>query len=71
MFVLGGGGILVGPTDALALKKAYGVMYGNENLREELRQKGLKWAQSFSWGICADIMEEMIKKKYYATKESH
>ena len=69
--VLGDGGILVEPTDALALKKAYGVMYGNENLREELRQKGLKWAQSFSWGICADIMEEMIKKKYYATKESH
>ena len=65
MFVLGDGGILVGPRDALALKKAYEVMYGNKALREELRQKGFKWAQKFSWGICADIMEQVIQKEYF------
>ena len=47
--VVGEGGILVEPTDVEALAEAMGVLWIDDTLRAELRQRALAQADKFSW----------------------
>jgi glycosyltransferase involved in cell wall biosynthesis len=47
--VIGDAGMLVAPEDVEGLTVAMWRVLGDENLRREMREKGLKRAQTFSW----------------------
>ena len=47
--VVGDAGMLVAPEDVEGLTVAMWRVLGDENLRREMREKGLKRAQTFSW----------------------
>jgi glycosyltransferase involved in cell wall biosynthesis len=51
--VVGDAGIMVDPSDADALTHAMLSLLTSSELRQELRCKGLKRAESFSWAKCA------------------
>ena len=52
------------PTDPIEMTNALAEVLGNEDLRNDLRKKGLVQAKKFSWKRCAketmDIFNKMI-----------
>lgn len=56
--VMGEAGILIDPNNVDELSRAIDSVLSDENLREELREKGLRQAKKFSWERCA---QETIK----------
>lgn len=60
--VVGGAGIMVDPKDSDALCQAMLNLLNNTALCQELRQKGLERAKSFSWVKCAADTVEVYKK---------
>jgi len=59
----GDAAILIDPKDSKALKQSILKLYQNESLREELKQKGLKRAELFSWEKCANEMLDFMEEK--------
>jgi glycosyltransferase involved in cell wall biosynthesis len=60
--VVGNAGIMVDPYDVNEIAKAIDLILFNENLRNEMIEKGLKQAKKFSWKKTAEEIYEVIKE---------
>lgn len=64
--VVGDAGILVNPYDVDEIAKAIDLILSNENLRNELKEKGLEQAKNFSWRKTAEgtlkVYEDVYKE---------
>jgi glycosyltransferase involved in cell wall biosynthesis len=58
--VVGDAGILLDPNDVDGLVEAFYRVLTDENLRNEMIQKGLEQAKKFSWDQCVDLIIEKI-----------
>ncbi|PAF54456.1 hypothetical protein BKH42_00655 [Helicobacter sp. 13S00482-2] len=59
--VVGDGGILISPSDSLALKEAFKKIYLDSSFAQELSLKGINQAKKFSWKKCVQEMAERMK----------
>ncbi|MDO7253206.1 glycosyltransferase family 4 protein [Helicobacter cappadocius] len=59
--VVGDGGVLISPSDDLALQDAFKKIYFDSAFAKELSLKGIKQAKKFSWKKCATQMIEKMK----------
>ncbi|PAF42807.1 glycosyltransferase family 1 protein [Helicobacter sp. 11S02596-1] len=57
--VVGDGGLLVSPSDDIALREAFGKIYFDPEFAKALSMRGREQAKQFSWEKCA---QEMIEK---------
>ena len=55
-------GLLVDPWDVEALSQAMALLCSDQNLRRDLRQKGLTRAQRFSWAKAAEQTIEIYRQ---------
>jgi len=62
--VVGDAGILVDPHRVNELTEAMHLVLSNENLREEMREKGLNRAKMFSWKKCARATRKVYEEVY-------
>ena len=62
--VVGDAALLVDPQDVKALGHAITHLLENEQLREELRQKGYRRAQQYTWSASASKMLSVYQKLY-------
>jgi len=60
--ILGGGGVLIDPTDTDALVKAMLRVSSDTNLRQSMIQKGLERAKVFSWDTFARTTLDIINR---------
>jgi glycosyltransferase involved in cell wall biosynthesis len=60
--VVGDAGIMVDPYDVNEIAKAIDLVLSNENLRNEMIEKGLKQAKKFSWKRTAEEIYKEIKR---------
>jgi glycosyltransferase involved in cell wall biosynthesis len=60
--VVGDAGIMVNPYNVEEIAKAIDLVLSNENLRKEMRDKGLKQAKKFSWRKTAEEIYKIIKE---------
>ncbi|MDR1478731.1 MAG: glycosyltransferase family 4 protein [Planctomycetaceae bacterium] len=58
--VVGDAGIMLYPNDVDGLVEAFYRVLTDENLRNEMIQKGLEQAKKFSWDRCVDLIVEKI-----------
>jgi len=59
--IVGKAGLLVDPKNIEELAKKMGKVVSDEGLRSEMREKGLKQAQKFSWEKCAEETYRILK----------
>ncbi len=57
--VVGDAGVLIDPTDTQALYQAIHRLLNDVNLQADLRQRGLRQAQQFSWRKAVDALEKV------------
>jgi len=66
--VVGDAGIMVDPYDVNEIAKAIDLVLSNENLRNEMIEKGLKQAKKFSWRKTAEetlkVYEDVYKETF-------
>lgn len=60
--VVGEAGILIDPQNIGELTKEMVRVTSDENLRHDLRERGLKQAQNFSWGKCAEETYRVLRQ---------
>ena len=64
-----GAALLVDPHDIDALAHAITELLENEQLREDLRQKGYQRAQQYTWAMSARKMLTVYEKLYHGEKD--
>jgi glycosyltransferase involved in cell wall biosynthesis len=66
--VLGDAALQVDPTDPRALGEALEAVLSRADVREDLRDRGRRWARRFSWDRCAELTCEVYRDALRETR---